>query len=230
MKRTLILATTILGCLSVKAQSEASQEKPFFYDEFRLGTVFFSEGTPVNANLNYNFVLQKMQFLNHQDNNAILNLVRQPNLTHIEIGNDIFVPIGDQGFAHVIQDGPITLLKRKRVDVIRKRGEGAYGAPTSTSAVYTPTSLRTSTISGHQSVQSFNEFPPQTNYTVRTHFFLMKDNKVHSASRRNFLRIYDEVKLQLEIFLRENNVDFRNEQHLRSLTRYANNLLMARNQ
>jgi len=224
MKRMIVTTITLLCWLLGQAQSEVSQERSFFYDEFREGTVFFSEGNPVRANLNYNFVSQQMQFL---DNDVILDLVRQSKITHIEIGDDIFVPLGNRGFAHVIRHGPIMLLRRTHIDIVARRGQGAYGIPTNTAAVSIPPYLRTAPIGGVLA-STFNYLPQQTEYRVRIHFYLMKDSNTYSATRRNFLRLYREVRPQLETFMRENNIDFQNEQHLRGLTMFANSLLMAR--
>jgi len=223
MKRTIILSIALLCWLFGQAQSETTRERPFFHDEFRLGTVFFSEGNTVRAMLNYNFVSQEMQFLNHLENDAILDLVRQPNLTHVEIGDDVFVPVG-RGFAHIIRGGPVMLLKRKHIDIVAGRGRGAYGSSTNTAAVRTPPYLIGGI--GGATAANFTNLPLETEYRVRLHFYLMKNGSIYSATRRNFLRVYREVRPQLEAFMRDNTIDFSNERHLLGLTNFANSLLL----
>jgi len=222
MKRTTVLSIFLCICAFAKTQNTI-EVKPYFYDEFKLGTVFFSEGTPVRARLNYNFVTQEMQFLNHQNNDEILNLVRTPKMTHIEIGSDIFVPVESRGFAHVIVDGPITLLQKKRVFVEADR-KGLYGTPTSTAAVETPDNFFERGLTG----QRFTNFVFDTKTRTELKLYFMKNNRVYTASRRNFLRLYSEIRPQLEKYLSEHDVDFRNDEHLRGLTRFANNLLIAK--
>jgi hypothetical protein len=63
-------------------------------------------------------------------------------------------------------------------------------------------------------------------YRIDREYWLMKNRNVYPATRRNFLRLYSEVRPQLETFMRENNINFRDEQHLRSLTMFANSLLI----
>jgi len=228
MKHLVVLVICLLGYLVSQAQviADVQEERPFFYDEFRVGIVHFMYGDPIRAMLNYNFILQEMQLI-HPETNEILNLVRQANLTHIEIGNDIFVPVRNQGFAVIIQDGPITLLHKKHI-VIRDARRGAYGIPLNTATVDRLTYLHVGTGGQGSPAPLTNRLPQNTEHRVRHQHYLMKNNVVYQATRRNFLHLYREVHPQLETFIRKNNIDFRNEQHLRSLTMFANSLLMAR--
>ena len=209
----------LFGYLLGQTQEVKSVEKPYFFDEFKLGTVFFSNGEQAKAMLNYNFVSQQMQFLNHENNNEVLNLVRQPNLTHIEIGNDIFVPAGNKGFAWVVQDGPISLLYSKKV-VVQNVKSGGYGDLSPTAAG--------DNINSIFGVGIVYQFPPNTRTRTEERFYLMKNKKVYAATRRNYLALYSEIKPQLEQFLKEHRVDFKNEQHLRGLSKFANGLLLAK--
>jgi hypothetical protein len=254
MKRISILVLCLASWFITYSQSpQTAATLPYFYEEFREGQVFFTEGNPVRAILNYSFILQEMQFLNHQSNNQVLTMVRKPNMTHIEIGKDIFVPVDDMGWAVVIQDGPVTLLEKRQF--IPDHKTGAYGVALTTSGAQhvssealatmttsattstsiTPSGMSVTTVSG-VSVDAggigggrnpHREFDAH-GYKVDAKFYLMKDRRIHAATRRNFLRVYASVRPQLETFIRENRVNFNNEEHLRGLTRYANSLLLAR--
>jgi hypothetical protein len=219
MKHVLTLILTLSTLFAVaQTNTDFFSERVYFYDEFQLGTAYFSEGNPVRVRLNYNFVTQEMQFLNHQDNDAILILISDPKMTHIKIGNDIFVPVEKQGFAQVIVDGPIALLRKKRVFV-----EGltrGYGATNTTVAM---TSLNSISYK-----DGTYEFPAVTKTRTVLSFYLMKNNRIYAATRKNFLRLYSEIKPQLKKFLSENKIDFKNEAHLRGLTKFCNNLLNER--
>jgi hypothetical protein len=208
----------------VATVASSAIEKQYFYDEFKIGTVHFSQGDPARARLNYNFVDQNMEFVNHQDNDAILVLVRQPNMTHIEIGNDIFVPVENRGFAQVIMDGPVTLLRKKRIHVEGDK-TGGYGQPNTTASV-----ANVSTLPGQSGVQAFinYQFPPSVKTRTELSFYLMKNNRVFSATRKNYLRLYSEIKPQLEEYLKQHKVDFKDEDHLRNFSKFANSLMMAK--
>jgi len=234
MKRPITLIAFLLGLMFVQAQ-EITHVKPYFYDEFRPGTVFFTEGAPVRALMNYSFVSQKMLFVNPDNHNEILNLVRQPNMTHIEIGYDVFVPIQPHGFAHVISYGPITLLKRKRIFLEADR-RGAYGIPTNTATVNVLSSFSSIVgssgdlpdgLGSRTQVIAHNTLEVTTRTRTEQRFYLMRDRVAIPVTRRNFLSLHREIRPQLETFISENSINFRNEQHVRSLTIFANSLLMA---
>ncbi|MCL2415145.1 MAG: hypothetical protein FWC94_07910 [Bacteroidales bacterium] len=226
MKRLIILVFCLVLCWGAQAQIRFSAESPFFNDEFKVGFVHFLDGETGSAELNYNLVTQEMQFLDHQNNNAVLTLVRDPNISHITIGTDTFVPVGRQGFAVVIQNGPVTLLRKKHL-VREERQKGAFGTPTTTAAVDVVTQFDFNSMVGLSSAPTQLAARP-IDYLAITEYFLMRDRGAVLATRRNFLRLYRDVRSQLERFMNENNIDFQNEQHLRGLTMFANSLLMAK--
>jgi len=223
MKRVLILIVCLISQLCIQAQMRLLTTSPLFYDEFKQGTVFFTEGNPVEAKFNYNLVLEEMQFIQDDE---IATLTQRRNITHIEIDKDIFVPIRREGWAFVIQDGPVTLLEKRRL--ISDYQKGAYGVPLTTSGAQVVKNLNSmyhfvGDVAGSGPVNS--EHLPRP-FRVESSFWLMKDLKTHHANRRNFLRLYSEVGPQLEAFMAENDIDFRREEHLRGLTRFANGLLL----
>jgi hypothetical protein len=238
MKRITILLICLFGWLMAYSQSGTS---PYFYEEFRKGKVFFTEGNPVEAIFNYSFVLEEMQFLDPEDNDQILTLVRRPNMTHIEIGRDIFVPVDRQGWALVLQDGPVTLLQKKHIIPLDKKGP--YGVPLNTSGAQIVSNLGSvmdasyilGNVGGGQARREGSSVFDRSavglsqlqleNVKTEIRHWLMRDQRVFPATRQSFLRVYSEVRPQLERFFEDNRVDFGNEQHLRSLTRYANSLL-----
>jgi hypothetical protein len=240
MRRSLTFITCLIGWLFAEAQmNRITTSNPFFYEEFREGIVFFTEGDPVRVSLNYNFVTQEMEFIDHE-NSVTLGLVRTPYMTHIEIGNDIFVPIGRRGgWALVIQNGTVVLLEETRFVPEAKR-RGAYGTPLTTSSAYSITSLGPGSIIGiggyanHAGVgggansSALLHLEQPVEYRIDREYWLMRDRNLYVATRRNFLRVYREVRPQLETFIEQNDIDFRNAQHLRGLTMFANSLLLAR--
>ena len=267
MKHYFILMICALSAGCLIAQTDGNRivtSNPYFFDEFKEGSVFFTEGNPVRVKLNYNFVLQEIEFLDHQNNDQVLTLVRKPNMTHIEvrIGTEktVFVPLQKAGWAAVVQDGPITLLEEKRYtpEVSRK---GAYGTSLATagSGAYSLTSMGTVLEStGHSGETVISSNPntggitvttigggsdaggisggavgahmvhlrPPVEYKVETRYWLMKDKRIYSPSRKGFLRLYPAIRPNLETFLSEHPVDFRNGDHLGGLTRFANGLLI----
>ena len=223
----LALCLMTSGCLFAQDQeSNTSNEKIYFYDEFQPGTVHFADGSISRAKLNYNFLLQDMQFLNAA--NEVLSLVRQPDLMYAKIGDDIFAPV-DKGYAAVVLDGPVALLQKKHI-VTKRRATGAYGIENNTDVGMEDVSL-----------VSFVALPTSHEFTearqrriadnlihrIEVTFYLMKDKKIYPATRRNFLRLYSEIRPELKRFLSEHPVDFRNGEHLRGLTRFGNSLLTA---
>lgn len=223
MKRLFILIVCLLNGWFIWAQeSDSISEKIYVYDEFQLGTVYYSDGSVSKAMMNYNFVLQTMQFFNHLEDGQILDLVRQPNMTHVKIGKDIFVPV-DQGYAIIVLDGSVALLQKTRV-ITKKQTTGAYGIPTNTVAVK---EVPITSFAGSLYETSSKRISHK-DYRIETVFYLMKNGKIRLATKRNYLKLYPKIKLQIELYLSEHNVDFNNHNSLMELSKYCNGLMLAK--
>jgi len=166
-----------------------------------------------------------MHFLNPEDEEDVLNLQRTPRVTHVEVEREIFVPVGKKGFAQVIQIGQVTLLRKKHF-LRESKKIGAYGIHSKTAAIDMLASFNAGDAATHTAPATRLEVP--VTYDIKTEFFLMKDGNIQVATRRNFLRVFREIRPQIELFLAEHQVNFNDVQHLRGLTRFGNNLLAAK--
>jgi hypothetical protein len=212
-----------------KTQIFVPDQSFYFFDKFKSGTVFFENDQIAQAKFNYNLFSQRMEFFDPENEDRLLNLIVSPNLTHIEIEKTIFVPVEPTGFAVVVQDGPVTLLRKKRLFEELDKTRGGYEVPNSTAAVTNSASIYVGIQTVH-GIGSHRLLPVSiaTKTREEQRFYFMKNRVTYTASRRNFLRLYTEIRPQLEKFLKENKVDFKNEEHLRGITRYANSLLIAK--
>ena len=241
MTRKIILLFCLVGWLAIQTQ-EARATNPFLYDEFQRGRVFFIEGEPVGAKINYNILERDMQFIDPENNDRILFLVRDPNITHIEIGDDVFVLIHREGWALVLQQGPLSLLRTMRP--VRERPRGPYGVPLTTSSVRELSHLNMSnlshvlsagsgfgsrggaTVSGAAYSQPLRALPVREDFQIETTYWLTRDFQAYRpATRRNILRLCPEISPQIEDFLSEHRVDFKNAEELWALVRFSNFLL-----
>ncbi|MCL2414634.1 MAG: hypothetical protein FWC94_05205 [Bacteroidales bacterium] len=242
MKRTIILLFCLTGWLVGQAQG-ARATNPFLYDEFQRGQVFFIEGDPVDVKINFNILDRDMQFINPKNNDQILFLVRDPNITHIEIGYDIFVLIDREGWALVVQYGPLSLLRTMRP--VRERSRGPYGTPLATSRTQELSHLNMSnlsfvlslgsglgsssagaTVSAAAYSQPLSALPEREGFRIETAYWLTRDFQTYRpATRRNFLRLCPNISPQIEELLSQHRADFNNIEDLQALVRFSNFLL-----
>ncbi|MCL2417324.1 MAG: hypothetical protein FWD02_05260 [Bacteroidales bacterium] len=241
MKRTIILLFCLTGWLAGQTQ-EARAMNPFLYDEFQQGQVFFTEGDPVDVKINFNILDRDMQFINPKDNDQVLFLVRDPNITHIEIGYDIFVLV-DREWALVVQYGPLSLLRTMRPAPERPRGP--YGVVLTTSGAQELSHLNMSslsfalsagsgfgsssggaTVSAAAYSQPLRALPVREGFRIETAYWLTRDFQTYRpATRRNFLRLCPKISPQVGEFLSQHRVNFSDMEELSALVRFSNFLL-----
>jgi hypothetical protein len=228
MKRITIL---ILCCLTGQLFTQTlnrdiTSVNPYYYENFQLGSVFFTEGDPVRALLNFNVFNNDIAFVESiglDGTPRILSLIKRPNMTRIQIGNDVFVP-AEKGWALLVVDAPIALVAKKHTVATMI---GPYGVPLTTSSAQAVTwgaLVRYLAAVGVESSIDVPEDAPQATSeigglstpsnpgkeiginaknNVETNFYFKRGNKLYSATERNFVRFYNELAPELRQFLLE---------------------------
>jgi hypothetical protein len=219
MKQLLIALS--LTSFAIAHANQPLGEKVFFYDRFQRGTVHFADGRVAAAMLNYNFVREDMQFLEGAgEQERILSLARRPIFLRIQINEDVFVPL-TKGYAVMVLDGPVALLQRRSI-ILSKGDLGSHAIVNPDSRGDLPLGFSRRDFDETSTVLRIS---PEVRYQIKYHFYLMKDGKIYPANKKNYLKLYSEIKPQMQQLLSEYKIDFSNIDHLRRLSEFGNNKL-----
>lgn len=188
------------------------------YEAFMEGTVYFTNGTKTKARLNYNYQYGQLQFIG--SNHDTLLLTGKGQIRHIEIADAVFYVSEDFGDAEVI-------VKSGGSALVRKTQWAIAGDKTSHSdQKYTsgenslPTSLFVASQGG--SLQWFNN-TAAPKYKIKSNYYLVDYNRrFHETTRASFLYVYARDKMELQKYLLDNRVDFKNEADLRAFFNFCN--------
>lgn len=232
MKKTIFTLTALLLFSSIiicgnnyellvnekAAQQEDEQLHGQFLDSvFQSGLVIFKDGSSSPQNLNYHFNSNRLCYIN--DKGEPFVLVDLSTVEEVTYGNRTFIPTVKSDIAEVLKtydDGSKLLLQREARLVTDDDNRGPYGGSTVTASV---TRLSTMPEWGvFEPLAMDNIFKPD----IRERFILMKDGKRHRITRLKSLRkIYRSNWKEIEAYAKENDPDFKNQQHLMDLFEFA---------
>ena len=225
MKALLLILFFSLHCPDLSAQKKyvtvkagdsimnvLSASDIFYYPTFTKGNVIRKDGTKAEVQLNYNLLFDEIQFIGPRGDT--LALANELTIKYTAIGKDTFF-FNDGGYARIITNGGRAKLALKQVWLFSdSRLIGAYNTSNSSTSM--------------SSVTSYIEEGKLSSMTVNADLVLKKieqyyigNNSNHFvlANKKNVLMLFPEWS-SVEIYLKENKIDFTKEKDLTKLTLY----------
>ena len=221
--------SVLVCCLSTQAQDSTITIKAgtsfnesvlttdlYEYPQFVYGKVFFRPGDSSAGRLNYNRLIDQMQFIDFKGDT--LNIAYPGTIKFIRINNDLFYY--DNGYVKLIKDNnAIKLAAKQTLKVSGKNKIGAYNMASPGSAIDSYSSLNID----HR---NYNLTPREdiTLLKKAEYYFGDKYNHFVLANKKNILRMYSKQERAVTAYLKENNVDFNNREDLEKLLQYLTSL------
>ena len=186
------------------------------YPQFVSGKVFFKPGDSGVAKLNYNRLLDEMQFIDPKgDTLAIANA---GTIRFIRIHNDLFYY--DHGYVKLIKDtNGIKLAEKQTLRVSGKEKMGGYGSPSPASAIDSY-----GTFTDQKNI--YNLVPREDILLAKKtqYFFGDKYKRFIWVTKKNLLRQFSERNGALNAYLKENNIDLNSREDLEKLLQFLASL------
>lgn len=206
------------GRILIKADQLASEvltpEKIYMYPEFSRGKIIFRDQTSTEALLNYNYANGEIEFIDLKKDTLAIAKNQMLNIKRVEVNKDSFYY--DNGYLQQVLEIPLgKLAKREILIVLTKKKLGAYDQPVSTVGVEAMTTIRDYYGSNNGATLRIRE---DVLLEYKTQFFFGDNYYSFSpANKKNLLKIFRSKKEMINNYLQQNNVDFRNMEHLKKL-------------
>jgi hypothetical protein len=187
----------------------------FRYKEFKPGRILLKDDVLYEAKLNYNLFNGDIMFAAPGGDTLALVKEQMLNLKLVSIDTDLYVY--NKGYLQIIKENKSWSLARKqKYFEISREKMGAYNlsAPTS-------------------SIDSYNSFSDRSNLrhdlvvrenitlVLRTQYFIGDPYKFFlPATRKNFEKIFFKKRKALDSYLKEHEVDFKDEKQVTTLFLY----------
>ncbi len=207
--------------VTVKAGTRVIEYFPYkdryMFTDFREGKILFRNGRILTNRLNYNFLLNEMQFTQSKDTLSISN-TNKKDIRYIALEQDTFY-IRDQ-YLHQIRAGRIRIFENQDIhlkDILKK---GAMG-----------------TVNRSSATDSFNSMSLQGNiYDLRPEEdWVFQKTPVYfiSVDRGDFVPLYRKSAIQLmpgkedsvKDFIKTNKIDFESRDDITKLADFISGLI-----
>lgn len=191
------------------------------FEEFKDGKVFFKNGKHTRVKLNYNYLHGEVQYI--ATNRDTLLITNKEFIDHILIGENIFYSQLKNGDMEVIGNfNNVLLAKKKYLAVKGSSANMSERKLTATSESAIPSSLLINNQNGEFQWQNNASHPE---YKYKTTYYLIDQNRnFHAARRTGFSKIYAKQQNSLSDFLRQNDIDFNNEDQLKQLLQFCSEI------
>jgi hypothetical protein len=229
MHKFLSTLSCILFLLGVSAQSkslfivnpgkkiteEIAASEIYRYPGFRPATIALKDGSSTRVELNYNSLFGEMQFID--PNGDTLSLADEKNIEVIAFSKDTFY--FDEGWIELVYNyGGVKLGKKKMIELSNREKIGAL----ETSAAGSISTY--STVATGQYMKDIVA-RERLSFTARTsYYFGNRFNSFSKATKKSLLKCFAEHQVELEVWLKQNSVDFSNEKDLERLSMYLQSL------
>lgn len=221
---TLSIAAQNSNLIKIKSEKEIEKQVAFT-DRYRLpafqeGTVSFLTGGNSKAKLNYNLLLGEMHFI--APNSDTLSLSNEYLIKNIQIHDIVFYYNPDIGYVEVMLDTPAAKLGVKQVFRIASlEKQGAYQQSSGAG------SIRNYSVFSHGngSVQKLETKGDIVFSKTKTYFFIDTNNRFYKASKSSISKIFPKHKSTIEKYLKEHPIDVYDEDNLKNLLQFCNQLL-----
>lgn len=186
-------------------------KKIYKYPVFLPGKILFRDGTIAADKLNYNFLNGEIEFVK-KDTLAIAK-EQMFNIKMVTIDKDTF--FYDKGYLQQVMQAPSgKLLKKQMLGVTKREKIGGYNQPSATSAIESYGSF----------TDNYGTFTPglkiKENITLAmrsNYYFGDKFNVFLLATKKNILKLYPNRKDRINQYLKQHNINFKNEKDLKKL-------------
>jgi len=207
----------IVCCMALDAQT-ATTESNYLFEEFKQGSVKFKNKAPAQALLNYDMLLQEMQFMQGEN---VMILQELNTIDTIFIEGRKFIPQRNV-FLEKIETGSTTFFVEWKITVLSKlkeEGVGIISQMGATDALNVSHTQKTGAAGETRNIVY--------NFKYNNSYYLPKGGKLLKFSTtQGFVKLFPKDKTSaIQAFISDNKVNIQHVGDVQSLIEYANNLV-----
>jgi hypothetical protein len=191
-------------------------ELQYIFPDFQDGRVFLKGQKKIDCQLNYNFLLDEILFIDENGNK--MALAKPHEVIYVLIAKRMFIP-GSKGYYEVIENEDISLVYKWSCHISEKGKEGALGIQTDAPSVYQMNQMSFDAREwklevDKEAIASVEVLP----------YLKVKSKFIPITGAKDFIKAFSGRTAEIKAYINQNPVDFKKEADLRRLTKYCNSL------
>ena len=198
-----------------------SSELLYIFEDFEDGAIVYNNGAGSRGKLNYNLLIGEMQFIDPVTN-EILSLANVREVSAVSIAKRFFVPfhIYNGEFMEVLAEGTNWLAVKRKTIAIPYGKEGPYGAVFANSSIESVQNISHSGMQYNIPVSNYQSISSQKLY-----YLVYNGKETLVKNEKSILNTYPRSQRPIiEQFIKDNNIDTKEEADLVRLIHFCNQL------
>ena len=211
----------LLFAWSAFAQHEPTTTWPYLYDDFTQGELKSLAGQTRSGMFNIHILHGRTHFI---DGN-IIREISPSEVYSVKIGSDYFVNVGGEMMKVLAMEGNVCVTEKQEIDMVSLNATGgAYGSSSSTLATTALSSLENigngMTATNHMELKNSKEDGKTLPMLKKT--YIVMPGKAIFAAKKDVVEKSGMDAKELNAFMKENKIKWKNPQSLLTLALYIN--------
>lgn len=189
-------------------------QERYRYPQFLDGQILFTNGVVSSNRLNYNFLLNEMEFIKSPDT---LIIVKKKDIRHIVVEQDTF--IYNNGYLELIHSGYVKVYLKQYIKMKDIVKIGAFGMPNRGSSIDSYNSM---SLDGN-----FYELIPTEDIVFQKtleYYIATPSSGFVDFRKKNVIQLFPQKADEIQIYLKANKVNFESRQDLIRFADYLDGL------
>lgn len=195
------------------------RKKAYLYPQFTDGKAISINGITTLSKFNYNLLTGEVEFIDA--NKDTLAIADMKMIKTIAIGDDLYF-YNNQGeflLKMVETYNTTSLLKEQKYQLTNMKTKGAMGTQSNSQAPSNAPNLYNDGVLQPLTSDGTMEFSVKTYY-----YFVGKDNRFFLVNKSNLMKMYADSKGELSKYLKENKINFKNEESVKKVLSFSDQL------
>lgn len=187
----------------------------FRYPEFKAGQILLRDNVLLHAKLNYNLFNGEVMFASPGGDTLAIEKEQMLNIKQLSIDSDTYVY--NKGYLEIIRENKTGSLGRKQQYLMTSREKiGGYDLASPASSIDSYNSFSDRANNRHELVVREN-----ISFVLRTEYFIGDTYKLFlPINKKNLEKIFFKKRYLVDSYLKEHEVDFKNEKQVTDLFIY----------
>lgn len=199
------------------SSEDIKPEFQYIFHDFRSGSVCYRDNKIINCQLNYNFLMDEILFINAKGEK--MAIADPKDLSYVLIANRKFIPT-PKGYYEIIESGDISLVYKWICRISPTKAKGALGLSTDAPSIYQENRFSFDNREWKMDVDK------EALASVEVIPYLkIKSKFVSITGAQSYYKTFRGKNSEIKIYLEQNPVNFKKEADLRRITRFCNSLV-----